>query len=196
MFSYAVSSSSYIACSVPQRLEWEKVVAKHPPCKVLTMNDLPQPGKTVPHRLYGWPFTEDYMLDYARRHRLVFTVSPRHRIRFGGKDQYNYGDLTDEDLADEKLVLCLRRRAILDVRLHFLRDGGAIDLQISSLVSQEWPWMFVLWSTRDYEQKYATYQMFGCWETVEKFIDNALNECLPEGCDRRTSLEWWWSREN
>ena len=41
------------------------------------------------------------MLDYARRHRLVFDVLPCHRKRFGGKEKYNYGDLTDEDLADD-----------------------------------------------------------------------------------------------
>ena len=171
-------------------------MAKRPPLKTLTADDLPQPDKDVPHRIYGWPITEDYMLEYARRHRLVFNVYPSQRHRFGGKEKYNYGDLTDDDLADEKLFLALRRRAIFDVMMWFLVKVGATNLKFESPVSREWNWMLVLWDTRDYEEAFATYQALGRWERVKNFIDDALNECLPEGCERRTSLEWWWSREN
>ena len=55
--------------------------------------------------------------------------------------------------------------------------------------------MLVLWSTQDYEQMYALYKWYGNWDSLKKFIDDALNECLPEGCESRTSLEWWWSRD-
>ena len=136
------------------------------------------------------------MLDYARRHRLVSQVSFHHRPRFGGKTEYNYGDLTDSDLKDPGLALSVRHCAIFDVILHFIRKVGATGLKFERPVSRKWDWMLVLWSTRDYEQRYATYQARGSWKRVETFIDNALNECLPDGCDRRTSLEWWWSREN
>lgn len=92
------SSSSYIhRIFLSQRREWAAVVAKNPPLKTLTPDDLPQSGKEVPHRLYGWPFSEDYMLDYARRHRLVFHVIPYYRKVFGD-DYFNYGDITDDHL--------------------------------------------------------------------------------------------------
>ena len=136
------------------------------------------------------------MLDYARRHRLVFDVYTRYRKRFGGKELYNYGDLTDEDLADEELFLTLRRAATRDVMTSFREKVGATCLRLENPVSRKWTWMLVLWSTDDYVETYSVYERRGTWEKVKNFIDDALNECLPEDGERRTSLEWWWSREN
>ena len=136
------------------------------------------------------------MLDYARRHRLVFKVMPRHRTLLGTTSEFNYGDVTDEHLAHEEFYLSLRRFATRDVISHFIREVGVTELVMERPVSHEWRWMLVIWSTRDYEEKYESYRSWGNWEKIEKFIDNALNECLPEGCERRTSLEWWWSCEN
>ena len=178
-----------------QRIEWEAFVSERPPLRTLTAENLPQSGKEVPHRIYGWPITEEYLLQYARRHRLTFLVSSNHRARLEGKEEFNYGDLTDEDLMDESLALSIRRFATLDVMIHFLGEVGA-RLTFERPVSRTLDWMLVLWSTDDYEEKYARYKMRGNWEKIEKFIDNALNECLPEGCERRTSLEWWWSLQN
>lgn len=174
-----------------QRRDWAAVVAKHPPLKTLTADDLPGPGKDVPYRLYGWPFSEDYMLDYARRHRLVFTVIPYYQKIFGDVDYFNYGDVTDDHLADEQLFHHLRRKSLLDVMAYFQREGGAFDLRIDLPLSQEWRRILVVWSTKDYEEMYNGYKWYGDWSKVEKFIDDALNECLPEGCERRTSLAWW-----
>ena len=179
-----------------QRLEWEAIIAKHPPCKALAPKDLPRPGQPTPppHRLYGWPFTEEYLLDYARRHRLEFPVCSAVRARFEGKEEYNFGDLTDDHLADGVLVQHLQRVATTRVRRHFIQAGASVD--IGRPLSLKWDSMFVLWSTRDFEPKYRMYKMFKNWDKVKKFVDDALNECLPEGCERRTSLEWWWSLEN
>ena len=47
--------------------------------------------------------------------------------------------------------------------------------------------MFVLWSTQDHEEKYRLYEMPKNWEKVKKFVDDAFNEYLPEGSERRTS---------
>ena len=187
---------TYLGLIYLQGIKRDDILAKYPPMKALTTDDLPQPGKEVPHRIYGWPVTEEYMIDYARRHRLVFNVSLHHRKRFGGREQYNYGDLTDDDLADEKLFLSLRRHAKYDVMMWFLTEVGATNLKMESPASRKWKCMLVLWDTRNYEETYATYQGRGSWERVKNFIDDALNECLPEGCERRTSLEWFWSREN
>ena len=136
------------------------------------------------------------MLDYARRHRLVFNVMPRHRNILGATNKFNYGDLTDEHIAHEELFLTLCRSATWDVILHFIGKVGVMDLRVERPVSHDSRMLLVVWSTRNYEKKFAEYRIMGNWEKVERFIDDALNECLPEGCERRTSLEWWWSREN
>ena len=171
-----------------QRRECAAVVVKYPPLKTLTAYDIPQSGKEVPHRLYGWPIAEDHMLDYARRHRLVFKVIPYFRRIFGDNEQFNYGDVTDDQLADEELLRHLRRMSLFDVKLHFCHQAGSKGLRIGVPKSQEWKRMLVVWSTDDYEKVYNWYDD---WAKTGKFIDDALNECLPEGCKRRTSLAWW-----
>ena len=150
----------------------------------------------MPRRLYGWPISEDYMLDYARRHRLVFPIISHYRDQFDGKEEINFGDLTDDHLADKHLFHNLRRAATVRVLLHFSHEVYARWMTVDRPISLEWDKMLVLWSTDDYEKKYTIYDRPGKWEKVKKFIDDALNECLPEGCERRTSLAWWWSFEN
>ena len=193
LFTYSIHKTNV---TFSQRLEWEATVARRPPCKTLTADELPGSGKTVPHRLYGWPISEDYMLDYARRHKLIFPVDPYYRDRFDGKDEFNFGDLTDDHLADKHLFLALRRSATMRVLFHFSREVHARWMTVDRPISLEWDKMLVLWSTDDYEKQYTIYDRPGKWERVKKFIDDALNECLPEGCERRTSLAWWWSFEN
>lgn len=134
------------------------------------------------------------MFDYARRHQLDFPVCAAVRAKFGGKEEFNFGDLTDDHLADEDLVEHLRGIATIRVMMHFVHAGA--DVYIDRPLSLEWDTMFVLWSTNDFEHKYRMYKILRKWDRVKKFMDDALNECLPQGCERRTSLEWWWSWEN
>ena len=83
--------------------------------------------------------------------------------------------------------------SLFDVKLHFCHQAGSKGLRVEVPKSQEWKRMLVVWSTDDYEKVYNWYDD---WAKTEKFIDDALSECLPEGCERRTSLAWWWSCEN
>ena len=135
------------------------------------------------------------MLDYARRHELEFPVFPYFRKLFGDKDEWNFRDLTDEHLADEKILPTIRRIATLEVVSHLTRGACALGLTVDRPVSLEWQHILVVWSTDNYKEGYGLYKR-GSWERVEKFIDDAMNECLPEGCKRRTSLAWWWSYKN
>ena len=134
------------------------------------------------------------MLEYARRHHLVFAVHSGRRERFGGKDEFDFADLTPEQLADEKILPSLRRMATIKVIAHIRSATGAM-LKVDQPVSLDWQWMLVIWTTDDVEEKYARYKRLGEWETIETFVNEAMNECLPEGSEKRTSLDWWWSRE-
>ena len=136
------------------------------------------------------------MLDYARRHELEFPFHPYYRKLFGDKDEFNFGDLTDDHLADKKSLPTFRRIATLQVVLHLTREARALGLTVERPVSLEWQNILVVWSTDNYKEGYGMYAQFGTWKRVEKFIDDAMNECLPEGCQRRTSLAWWWSHRN
>lgn len=171
-------------------------MAARPPLKVLGPNDLPGPHNdhSAPRRIYGWPFSEEYTLEYARRHGLVFSVPQGCRSEFDGKAEFNFADLTDDHLADEESLPHLRRIATLRV-LNHLRENTGAALSVERPISLERQWLFVLWSTEDVEEMYWMYRRIGNWRKLEAFIDAAMNECLPEGCERRSSLEWWWSRE-
>lgn len=134
------------------------------------------------------------MLEYARRHGLGFNVPESCRSKYDGKAKFNFADITDDHLADEQSLSRLQKVATRLV-LNYLEMKTGADLSLGSPISLEWKHMLVIWSTEDADEKYGIYRCLGIWEKLKTFIDAAMNECLPEGCEGRTSLQWWWSRE-
>ena len=134
------------------------------------------------------------MLDYSRRHHLSFSVPNGFESKFDGKDEFDFADLTDAQLADERSLAVFRRIATIGVIAHFRRTTDAM-IKVDNPVSLHWKRMLVIWSADDFEEKYERYQHRGTWKTIWTFITEAMNECLPEGCERRMSLEWWWSQD-
>ena len=178
-----------------KRREWAAVVAMRPPRKTLREEDFPGAGPCdPPHFIYGWAYDEDYMIAYARQHKLTFVVVPSISARFGGKTEYNYGDLTDEDLTHEPLLLTLRRQSATDALSHFVEHTGA-SLTVKRPLSPKYKRMVVLWSNYNVEDKFAEYEFLGTWKTVFAFLDNAMNECILSGAER-AELQWYWSTEN
>ena len=124
----------------------------------------------------------------------MFSVPNGFESKFDGKDEFDFADLTDAQLADERSLAVFRRIATIGVIAHFRRTTDAM-IKVDNPVSLHWKRMLVIWSTDDFEEKYERYQHRGTWKTIWTFITEAMNECLPEGCERRMSLEWWWSQD-
>ena len=59
--------------------------------------------------------------------------------------------------------------------------------------SLEWDSILYVWTNYNYEEKYLCngLALKGRFERAKKFVNEAMNECLPEG--KRTELQWWWS---
>ena len=122
----------------------------------------------------------------------MFKVLPFHYEHFNGQDEYNFGNLTYEHLSDAQLRDFLLEMAIEAVTLHFVKEVGAL-LIIHRPLSLEWKMMLALWTNYDEEEKFAVFKATNSWKKVYWFIEDALNECLPPGVERRTSLQWWWT---
>ena len=144
--------------------------------------------------MYGWAFKSDYMLKLARlRRRLSFPGFEGFHKILGKKDEYNFGDLTEEQLSNEQLSLPLENIAIQVVLGRFAEKTGLI-YYVDRPVSFEWPEMLVLWTNYDVEDRYAWFALLENWEEMRDFLDEEMNVCRPEG--ERMELQWWWSYEN
>ena len=66
-------------------------------------------------------------------------------------------------------------------------------LQVESAISSERKSVIVLWTNYDMGRMYAFFEerREGGWKGVKKFLDDAMNECLPHGA-ARSELLWWW----
>ena len=122
----------------------------------------------------------------------MFKVYPLYSERFNGQDEYNFGDLTYEHLSDAQLRKLLLGMATNAVIMHFIDEVGA-RLTVHRPLSQEWNMMLALWTNYDIDQKFARFRATNSWKKVFWFIEDALNESLPPGVERRTSLQWWWT---
>ena len=62
---------------------------------------IPKAGSKPPLYHYGIPFTDRYMLEYAKRHHLTMKLLPEARKFFGGKAEFPFADISREDEEDE-----------------------------------------------------------------------------------------------
>ena len=122
----------------------------------------------------------------------MFKVLPFHYEHFNGQDEYNFGNLTYEHLSNAQLRDFFLRIATRAVIMHFITEVGA-HLTIRRPLSHEWEMMLALWTNYDIDQKFAVFKATNSWKKVYWFIEDALNECLPPGVERRTLLQWWWT---
>ena len=143
--------------------------------------------------MYGWAFKSDYMLKLARLRRLSFPGFEGFHKILGKKDEYNFGDLTEEQLSNEQLSLPLENIAIQVVLGRFAEKTG-LTYYVDRPVSFEWPDMLVLWTNYDVEDRYAWFALLENWEETRNLLDEEMNVCRPEG--ERMELQWWWSYES
>ena len=87
-------------------------------------------------------------------------------------------------------ITCQKIYTFADV--HFIDEVGA-HMTIHRPLSQEWKMMLALWTNYDIDQKRARFEATNSWKKVYWFIEDSLNENLPPGVERRTSLQWWWT---
>ena len=148
-------------------------------------------GARAPHFLFGWAFNRAWTLDVARRRRLTFNVQPYFRRYLGGRETFNFADVTEDHLKPTMLRTYLCARAFQCVREYIRRETRA-QFDIREPVSDKWGMIFVLWTNYDLRESYQRFQTTATWWQVKEFMDEVMNEGLPAGSDRSESL-WWWA---
>ena len=160
-----------------------------PPRDVLPRRELANRGPNKPPlHYYGFPFTKQYAIDYAIRHRLTVPLIGEVREVFGGKEVFDFGDVDDSHFADPEL-----RHFIVIASQHFmlrdLSDKCGMRLQSGSPFSLDWDGIVALWSNYDAKERYAI-----CYN-YEEVVD-VLRSAMNEGDGPESKLQWWFDWDN
>ncbi|TBU52890.1 hypothetical protein BD310DRAFT_888743 [Dichomitus squalens] len=184
------------AAEEAQTAKWEMLIANRKPREKIPPRLFGSRGRNPPLLLYGWTFNLDYFLEYAKRHRLTLEVSEEARKWLGcATKTFNFGDATEEHYRDEQLLqeMCHAARF---VSVGHLRRSTGFVFEIGRPLSLEWDRILYVWTNYDIEEKYFGYGFSrkGRFEAAKKIVDEAMNECLPDG--KKSELLWWWSFDN
>ena len=156
-----------------------------PPEMLSTGNNSP------PVLLYGWPFNDDYFLEYARHHRISFETDPKHQEWLGCPTlEFNFGDVTEAHLQRKNVVNYLRIMARWTVVNKFRRATGQ-RLEIGRPFSFRYSKILYMWTNYNMDEEYHDFGRPDRYDKVVELLGTAMNECLPEG--QKTELKWWWS---
>ena len=156
-----------------------------PPEMLATGNNAP------PVLLYGWPFKDDYLVEYAKRHRLSFETDPKHQEWLGCPTlEFNFADVTEAHYQRKNVANYLRLMARLVVIPKFCRATGQ-RLEVGRPFSLKYPKILYMWTNYNMDDEYDDFGRPDRYDKVVNFLNTAMNECLPEG--KKTELQWWWS---
>ncbi len=162
-----------------------------PPRKKIPPRLLASSGNNVPYLLYGWPFNKNYMVEYARRHHLVYPTTEYNRKAFGGIDEFHFDQLTDDDLKDESKMPGYRMIALNLVNLRLIRATG-LHLERGRPFTSEYDDMLALYSNRTIEEHIAIPELLRLFDKGKAIIHAAMNE---GNTGNEIELRWWWSSD-
>ena len=100
------------------------------------------------------------MLEIARRRRLTFELDSTFCSRFGGCEEFNFGDLTEEHLSDTHLRPTLEEIATTEV-CSYIQHNTRAHFTFREPLSMRWHVMLVLWNNRDMDEEYRRFRMRG-----------------------------------
>ena len=139
-------------------------------------------GRKPPLLYYGWPITEKFLLEYAKRHQIVsFTTLHGKKLE--------YAALTPEDLQDKEFEVALIGRAQNDVFKHLGQRSG-YTLEIARPFTDQYFCMVALYSNYSMKRRYPVLLAAGL-ENVVCELDHAIKEVDPD-----TDLQWWYDWNN
>ncbi|KAI0746334.1 hypothetical protein C8Q80DRAFT_1219822 [Daedaleopsis nitida] len=182
------------AAEKAQREKWHRLINNREPRRTIPVRLLGSSGNKPPLLLYGWPFKENYLVDYAKRHNLTYELTPESLVRaaLGGSDGLRFADLTDEHYRTEPLMDFIRGIARRVVLSKLIRATGLL-LDTGRPLSLEWPSMLVMYTNYDVEEQYAPLEQMDNYDQVLEILDKAMND---DPAAPRLEPMWWWSWNN
>ncbi|KAI0758766.1 hypothetical protein C8Q74DRAFT_1299874 [Fomes fomentarius] len=181
------------AAEKAQKQRWRRLMANRPPRKNISPKLLARKGRKPPLLYYGWPFMDDDMILYAKRHSLSFPPSQAMRAILGCGERFNFANLTEEHLRNPELVRALRHAAIALAQHDLIGKTGA-QLTIGRPFSLEWDTILVMWTNYDMEERYPMLEFLEIYDKAVATLDEELN--VGKKRAERTKLRWWWSWDN
>ncbi|KAI1792560.1 hypothetical protein LXA43DRAFT_1060555 [Ganoderma leucocontextum] len=81
------------AAALAQIRKWKRLMRNCRPERTIPPEMLATGNNSPPVLLYGWPFKDDYLVEYAKHHRLSFEPTPKHREWLGcTTPEFNFAD--------------------------------------------------------------------------------------------------------
>ncbi|KAM5540696.1 hypothetical protein V8D89_005727 [Ganoderma adspersum] len=177
--------------ALAQIRKWKRLMRNRKPETTIPPEMLATGKNSPPVLLYGWPFKDDYFLEYARRHRISFETDPKHQEWLGCPTlEFNFGDVTEVHLQRKNVVNYLRIMARWTVVNKFRRATGQ-RLEIGRPFSFKYSKILYMWTNYNMDEEYNDFGRPDRYDKVVGLLGSAMNECLPEG--QETKLKWWWS---
>ena len=161
---------------------------KRPPKDSLSRKLIAKRGKAPPLYRYGFPFTRQYALDYARRHHLKLKLVDEDIEAFGGREELDLADIDDSWLQDRErwlFAMGLSRNlmvADLSRRCGFSLDSGRP-------FALEWDGIISLWSNYNVEERWIA---CADYDHVLAVLGEAMNEV--DG--HNSKVQWWFDWNN
>ena len=172
--------------------KWKRLMANRPPRDSLPHSLMPRPGSPEPPLYrYGFPFTTQYAIGYARRHHLTVKIVEEDRDFFRGYTILDFADLDDAwlDSGNEDL----QSFAISMSRTLMVEDLGrrcGFVLGLGHPFSDDWDGIVSLWSNHNFDERFDR-----CLdpENVIEVLKVALNESAGR---TQVKPQWWFDWDN
>ena len=165
-----------------------RLMENRPPRDVMSRHELANRNTKPPLHYYGFPFTTQYAIDYAKRHHLTIELAEEDREAFGGKTVFDFGDVNDSHFADPDLrhFVVVGSRHLMFKQLS--RKCG-MHLHSGHPFSLEWDGIIALWSNYDVKERWRMCYNF---DDVVEILTSAMNE----GDGPESKLQWWFDWDN
>ncbi|TBU57303.1 hypothetical protein BD310DRAFT_929762 [Dichomitus squalens] len=178
------------AAEKAQEARWKRLMANRPPRDVLPRKLLPGPDRKPPLYHYGFPYTDQYALDYVRHHHLTMAIADEDRDAVGGRTVLDMADLDDAWLAADKDIRGFASSMSPFLMVKDLSQKCRFTLSNGRPFSLEWDGIISLWTNYNFDERYAYCPDD---EKVIKIVTDALAEV--EG-RRSLKAKWWFDWDN
>ncbi|PIL27142.1 hypothetical protein GSI_10283 [Ganoderma sinense ZZ0214-1] len=186
------------AAQKAQDAKWKRLMANRPPRDALPRSLMPRPGRSQPPLYhYGFPFTNQYVFDYTRRHRLSLPVPKEDQEFFGGCTAWYFEDLADAWLksggGDEDDLEVFKISVSRMLMLEDLRKRCRFVLGIGHPFSDDWDGIVSLWSNYNFDDRFDR-----CIDPVHviEVLKAAMNESGGRNSETPVKPQWWFDWDN
>ena len=166
-------------------------MANRPPRDALPRNLMPRPDRSEPPLYhYGFPFTAQYAMDYARRHHLKIKIAEEDRQVFRGHLLLDFADLDDAWLKDDDDVRLFALSVSRMLMIEHLSERCGFVLDMGRPFSDDWDGIVSLWSNHNFDERFDE-----CLDPAKaiEVLKVAMNE--SEG-QIPVKPQWWFDWDN